>query len=104
MTPATIIREAKAEGVSLAVTSAGTIKATGDQGAVSRWLPVVREHKPAIIKELLANLASTGDLGAIREWLAYIGEHDPATISGVLDKCREDADARGYYLRRTQHG
>jgi hypothetical protein len=48
MTPAAIIREAAADGVSLALSPAGTIKATGDQAAVIR-LPVLREHKPEIL-------------------------------------------------------
>lgn len=100
MNPATIIHSAAGDGVRLALSPSGTIKASGDQGAVSRWLPRVREHKSAIIKALLANAACSGDLGAIREWLAYIGEHDPATISGVLDKCRSDPDALEYFNRR----
>jgi hypothetical protein len=52
MTPAAIIREAAADGVSLALSPAGTIKATGDQAAVNRWLPVLREYKPAILAAL----------------------------------------------------
>jgi hypothetical protein len=51
-TPAAIIREAAAEGESLALSSAGTIKATGDQAAVNRWLPLLREHKTAILTAL----------------------------------------------------
>ena len=35
MTPATIIREAQAGGVSLTISPAGTIKATGDIGTIS---------------------------------------------------------------------
>jgi hypothetical protein len=101
MTPSTIIQSSAREGVTLALSPSGTIKASGDQGAVSRWLPVVREHKSAIIKTLLANSACTGDLGAIREWLAYIGEHDPATISCVLDKCCADSEAMDYFMRRS---
>lgn len=42
MTPAAIIREAAADGVSLELSQAGTVKATGDQAAVSRWLPILR--------------------------------------------------------------
>jgi hypothetical protein len=48
MTPAAIIREAAADGVSLALSPAGTIKATGDQVAVNRWVPILREHKLAM--------------------------------------------------------
>ena len=52
MTPARIIQQAAVEGVRLAVTPAGTIKATGNQGTVNRWLPLIREHKPEIIEAL----------------------------------------------------
>jgi len=59
MTPATIIQQAAAEGVILAPTPAGTIKATGNGDAVTRWLPVIREHKA----ELLAELKTANDAG-----------------------------------------
>ena len=52
MTPATIIQQAAAEGVSLALSPAGTIKAIGDQVTVNRWLPVIRENKPGIVAAL----------------------------------------------------
>jgi len=52
MTPAAIIKDATAEGVTLALTPAGTIKATGEGAAVNRWLPVIREHKPGIVAAL----------------------------------------------------
>lgn len=45
-------RKAAADGVVLARTSSGTIKATGEQAAVTRWLPVLRENKPAILAAL----------------------------------------------------
>lgn len=54
MTPAAIIQEAAADGVMLARTPSGTIKATGDQAAVTRWLPVLRENKPGILAALEA--------------------------------------------------
>ena len=52
MTPAAIIQQATADGVSLALSPAGTIKATGARGAIARWLPLIREHKPAILATL----------------------------------------------------
>lgn len=100
MTPETIIKRATAEGVSLSLSAAGTVKAAGDQAAVSRWLPTIREHKASIVKALLEASACSGDLTAIRAWLAHIGESDPATITDVLDKCRADPDARGYFIGR----
>ena len=52
MTPAAIIKRAMADGVNLALSPAGTIKATGEGAAVNRWLPVIREHKPGIVTAL----------------------------------------------------
>ena len=52
MTPAAIIKEALADGVNLALSPTGTIKATGEGAAVSRWLPVIREHKAKIMAAL----------------------------------------------------
>ena len=65
MTPAAIIREAQSEGVRLAISPAGTIKATGDGAVVKRWLNVIREHKAQIINALkaAAPLAANDDAG-----------------------------------------
>jgi|GEM_PF-1112965 len=52
MNPATIIEQATADGVNLALSPAGTIKATGDHVAVNRWLPSIREQKPGIVAAL----------------------------------------------------
>ena len=43
---------------------------------------------------------SLGEESAIRAWLAHIEESDPATIADLLEKCRTDADARGYFIGR----
>ncbi len=52
MTPAVIIERAAADGVRLALSPVGTIKATGDHRAVNRWLPIIREQKPGIVAAL----------------------------------------------------
>lgn len=54
MTPATIINQAIADGVGLALSATGTIKATGKALVINRWLPLIREHKVDIISELQA--------------------------------------------------
>jgi hypothetical protein len=54
MTPAAIIDDAAAEGVKLALTSAGAIRAVGSAGSVARWLPIIRAHKPALVAALAA--------------------------------------------------
>jgi hypothetical protein len=74
MTPAAIIREAAEDGVSLALSRAGTIKATGDREAVNRWLPVLREHKP----EILAALAHPDDIALW--WRIAIVEPSARTV------------------------
>ncbi len=52
MTPAAIIERAAADGVRLALSPVGTIKASGDLAAVNRWLPTLREQKPGIVAAL----------------------------------------------------
>jgi hypothetical protein len=52
MTPATIIAKMTADGLRLALTPVGTISARGDQAAVDRWLPIIREYKPGIVVAL----------------------------------------------------
>ncbi|MCX7165701.1 MAG: hypothetical protein NTV11_05445 [Rhodocyclales bacterium] len=107
MTPAAILKEAMADGVSLTISPAGTIKATGDGAAVSRWLPAIREHKAGIVEALKVGADGTAtapmtahEEAAIRAWLVYIGENDPATIDVVLNQCSTDADALDYFMRR----
>jgi hypothetical protein len=39
---------------------------------------------------------------SIREWLAAIGETDSAIIDETLEKCRQDADARAYFVGRVK--
>ncbi|MGX2042249.1 hypothetical protein ACWJKU_19285 [Methylocaldum sp. MU1018] len=105
MTPATIIREAQAEGVRLALSTAGTIKASGDGAAVNRWLAVIREHKTEILEVLKASTSDTAPLTdteetSIRAWLALIEKTDPATIAEVIVQCQQDADAGDYFTGR----
>lgn len=95
MNPATILKDAAAGGVTLSLSAAETIKATGDQAAVNRWLPVIREHK-AFIVALLVD-------AAVGRWLADIGESDQETIDEVLTACRRDSEARAYFLGRARN-
>ncbi|SDG72222.1 hypothetical protein [Propionivibrio dicarboxylicus] len=109
MTPATIIREAQADGVRLTLSPTGTIKATGDGAAVNRWLAAIRESKTDIIEALqAANDSDCGGLPPLNDsdekriltWLASVGETDTVTIGEVIDKCRCDFDARNYFIGR----
>ena len=52
MNAAILIARAAAEGVILDLTAAGTLKASGANATVDRWLPVLRSHKDAILAAL----------------------------------------------------
>lgn len=77
MTPATILKEALADGVYLALSLNGAIKATGDQAAVHRWLPTIRENKPAIV----AVLTQAAQSAPSRWWRLEYCDREPVEVS-----------------------
>ncbi len=52
MTPFEIILTVRSDGITLTVADAGEIKVAGKAEAVNRWVPVIREHKAAIVQAL----------------------------------------------------
>ena len=52
MNPAAILEEAERAGVTIAVSPAGGIKASGDQNIVNQFVPIIRENKVELIKFL----------------------------------------------------
>lgn len=100
MTPVTLMEEAQADGVILTLSAAGTIKASGDGAAVTRWLPTIRGHKAELVDALRAASISGDEDAAISRWLEHIGERDPATIAEVMVQGRGDDDARRYFIGR----
>jgi hypothetical protein len=44
---------------------------------------------------------SLDEESSIRAWLTYIEETNPAIIAEVLGKCRDDLEARRYFLKRS---
>lgn len=91
MTPGAIIREAEADGVRLALSSAGAIKAIGNSAAVNRWLALIRERKPEVVEVL-----------TVRAWLALLGETDPATLAELIERCRHDPQLRAYVSQQAK--
>lgn len=89
MTATTIIREAQADGVMLAMSSTGTIKATGDGGAVNRWLAIIREHKAEIREALKVGAGDTAT--ASYRWLI----HYPDTFPDDRRRCSQCLNLRG---------
>ena len=94
MTPAAIIKQATADGVNLALTPTGTIKATGDGTAVNRWLPVIREHKPGILAALqnAANdtLPDRAAEARRQRVLAMLDDHPNTRYAVVVDNADTD--------------
>lgn len=62
MTPAAIIKGARADGLRVSLSSAGTtISVRGDPAAVTRWAPALRTHKPEIIEALKVGADEAAD-------------------------------------------
>jgi hypothetical protein len=79
MTPATIIREAQSDGVTIALSPAETLKARGNVAAVNRWLDVIREHKAEIIDLLKVGAGDTAT--GSRWWLIHYPDRDPVEVA-----------------------
>jgi hypothetical protein len=54
MNSSELIQQARSDGVGLALTADGTLKARGNRAIVNRWLPVIRENKAELLS-LLTN-------------------------------------------------
>lgn len=97
MTPETIIRQARVDGVTLILSPTGSIKAIGNGEAVNRWLPIIREHKPGIVAELRA--ANDGGYDPLPDPAAearrqrVLAMLRPATRLAVLPDTEADPEA-----------
>ena len=97
MTPTTIIKAALTDGVSLALSPRGTIKVSGDEVVVTRWLPIIREHKPAIVTALqqAANddTISEPAVEARQERVLKMLRENPSITYAMVADTESDADA-----------
>ena len=99
MTPATIIQKAQADGVTLVLSPSGTIKLAGDREAVSRWLPIIREHKDGLLNELRAASDSVYDAlpdvaaEARRQRVLVMLRERPTVRYAVMTGTESDPDA-----------
>lgn len=59
MTPAAILKQALSDGVKITLSDSGTLKATGKQDAVDRWLPTIRAHKAVIVGAIQQGMGAT---------------------------------------------
>ncbi len=102
MTPATIIRDAQAEGVKVTLSPSGTIKAIGEGVAVNRWLTALRDYKTEIATMLKAGGQTAANdpeqAGPDLPLLAAIVEYH-----ALIDRltCSEE-ERRGYHALANQ--
>ncbi|MHB9100123.1 MAG: hypothetical protein ACYC2E_01195 [Sulfuricella sp.] len=92
----------KKGGLSAAATAIPATAATEEgekAGTVARIATVAVANTPRVESHPTAPMTADEE-SAIRAWLAYIEETDAAIIAVVLDQCREDVAARGYFLRQ----
>ena len=99
MTPAALIAQAAAEGISLAISESGNIKARGAGEAIRRWEPVFRRRK----KELLQALKGSALQHGLSAFNVEQFEERAAIIEYDGDLSREDAErlaatGQGYSL------
>jgi len=79
MTAATILRNSAAAGVTLSLSAAGMIKATGEKATVALWLATIKENKVDIIA-LLSEGASGKPCRAASRWLLHFSDRKPLTM------------------------
>lgn len=81
MSTTEMIQQALEDGVIIATDGTGNIKLIGDQTTVDRWLPTIRENKPAILAALTPRQTPTPCKGCTRlEAVEILGEF----INGCL--------------------
>jgi hypothetical protein len=82
MNPATLINQAEEDGVHLALSDTGTLKASGDKSHIDKWLPVIREHKVGLIA-LLSFAANdpTPDLTPRFAWMIHFSNRAPVYVT-----------------------
>ncbi|HKB59831.1 MAG TPA: hypothetical protein VKC56_07260 [Gallionellaceae bacterium] len=88
-----VIQQAQADGVTLTMSRTGKVTVSGDNAAVDRWLPLLREHKPEIIDLLKGGTTS-------RWWRLHYPDGRTAEIAycpeatrGEVLACHPNADA-----------
>ena len=69
MSAASILRQARGDGLDLTATPSGTIKVRGPREAVAAWTPVIVENKAALLAELSAVPSPAADARASVEKL-----------------------------------
>jgi len=97
MTLSALIKKGGLTGI-MTVTPATTATHQPDNPAtVAQVATVAVTEQPKPLPAL-----SSDEESNIRAWLAYIEETDPTIIAEVLDKCRNDLEARRFFLEQSK--
>jgi hypothetical protein len=72
LSAATIIQQATADGITLALTPSGTVKATGDRAVVARWAAMIRDNKAGIVAVLSVAANDPADPDVHQRWTVTI--------------------------------
>lgn len=84
-----------------------TLKLAAPKPLPDDLMSELRQHKGELLSFLRAashqvETMTANDEALIRTWLAYIEETDQDTIAEVLAKCRDNPEARAYFLHRAE--
>jgi len=90
MTPAAIIAGARADGIFLAVTPDGGLTFKGPRVAADKWVPILKDAKPAIVAHLSRAQRSAWDAS---DWRAYFDER-AAIVEYDGGMSRREAEAQ----------
>jgi hypothetical protein len=97
MTLSTLIKKGGLTGGMTATPATPATQEADKPVTVAPVATVAVAEQPEPLPEL-----SPDEESNIRAWLARIEETDPAIISEVVDKCRNDLEARWYFLKRSE--
>ncbi len=101
MTGAELLETARKAGLTVSLTTAGTIKINGSRAAIAALTPTLREHRATVIEAMsTSSWFPVAAYRAVSRWLDRIGEDDPATRALVMRQCLDDGLSRQWYLRR----
>ena len=87
MNTATMIRDAKQDGVKITLTSAGKIHLEGERAPREKWAGIVKARRSEIVEALKA--ANDAQLTSWR-WLIHFRDHEPLEVSFSPEATRDE--------------
>ena len=97
MTLSALIKKGGLIGSMTATVATPATQEADNPETVAPIATVAVAEQPEPLPELTSDEESN-----ILAWLAHIEETDPAIIAEVVDKCRNDLEARRYFLKRSE--